>query len=378
MSSVKLVGSLAIILTILVSGCLAKAMSAPPSPTKPLSRLAWQDDWDKTVAAAKNEGKLIMYTTVGTEVKTALSKPLKEKFGIDIEYVPGRGAELTQKIFSERRAGLYLGDLYLAGATTQITELKPAGVLAPIKTLLLLPEVVDSKAYFGDKIPFIDKEGMYIIGPVLSVANALAINSDLVKTGDLKGYADLLDPKWKDKIIMNDPSMSGTGGEWFMVTALFTMTPNFHRQLVKQNPMITRDQRLQVEWVGRGKYSIALAPQKVLVAEFQKLGAPIKWVLPVEGLHVTSSQSLACLDQAPHHNAAKVFVNWLMSKEGLAIYSRATLLQSARKDVSTDFLEPDSVRNPNLQYFSYAREEVVLRSEAAMKLAKEIYGPLLK
>ncbi len=338
----------------------------------------WQTEWEKTIALGRGEGKLLIYSIVGPDVKKALTEPFKEKYGIDIQWVSGVGTELNQKIFSERRAGLYLGDLYVGGSTPPIVDLKPAGVLAPIKPLLILPEVLNAKAYYEGRLPFIDREGIYTLAHGLAVANVIAVNSEMVKSGEIKSYDDLLAARWKNNIVFGDPTIGGTTGEWFMVTALFTMTPDFHRHLAMQNPILTRDTRLHVEWVARGKYAIALAPYKERVAEFQKVGAPLKWVVPTGEQYLSASSTLSYLDRAPHPNAAKVFINWFLSKEGLAAWSRAAKMQSAREDVSTDFLPPEAIRKSSVRYFNTAREEVLLKSIDAKDLARGIYGPLLK
>lgn len=358
------------------------ATSAIPSQsaTKAPAVPAWQADWDKTLAEAKKEGKLAVNTTGGVEVKNSLSKAFAEKFGIDIEFVSGRGPEITAKIVAERKAGLFLSDLFLGGPTTPLTVLKPQGILSPIKPLLVLPEVLNTEAYFDNAIPYIDKEQIYVICNGPYVAMTLAINADMVKPGEVKGYADLLDPKWKGKIAFSDPTIAGAAARCFLMTATMIMTPDYHRQLAKHEPLLTRDIRQQTEWVARGKYPIALAPYVDSVADFQKAGAPIKWIAPVEGVYLSSGASggLAYFSQAPHPNAAKVFVNWFMSKEGLTTWSKSSLTQSARKDVPTDFLYPEGIRNPKVKYFNSNTEEVLLKESEMMKLSKEIYGPLLK
>ncbi len=145
------------ILILLVPGCAPQPTpSLPPAqtPTEPptlaATKAAWQQEWDRTLATAKGEGKLVVYSTGGAEVKGALGQAFKDKFGIDVEWVVGRGVELFEKLSTERRAGLYLGDVYLGGSTQPATLMKPAGMLAPIKPLFLLPEVLDTKAFFDD------------------------------------------------------------------------------------------------------------------------------------------------------------------------------------------------------------------------------------
>ncbi len=349
-------------------------------PTESPIKLPWQAEWDKTVAAAKNDGNLVVYTVGGTEMRDALGKAFKERFGINIEFITGRGGELAEKVISGRRAGIFWGDLWMGASNTLVTPMKPAGVLAPIKPLLLLPEVLDDKAYFDGQIPFVDRGGSHIIWQGQNVALTLAVNSDLVKPGEIKGYADLLQPKWKGQISFSDPTTGGAAGQWFLVTTNGILTIDFHRQLVRQEPIITRDVRQQVEWVARGKYAVVLAPYIEIVADLQKAGAPLKWISPIEGSYLDAGNtgSLAYLADAPHPNAAKAFVNWFMTREGLTIWSQASLTQTARKDVPTDFLNPELLRDPKAKYFNSQDEELMLKGSEARKLATEIYSPLLK
>ena len=363
------------ILLILI-GTIAFGWTTPAITAENPAKPPWQAEWDKTLAAAKSEGKVVISIVWGADLQTALKKPFKEKYGIDIEFLTGRGADSVTKLLAERNAGVYAVDLYLSGPGSMLTSLKPAGALAPFKPLLLLPEVADRRAYFGNELPFIDKD-MYIIAHAQAVGNSLAINTSLVKPGEIKGYTDFLNQKWKGKIVLNDPTITGTASEWFFAT-MNMMGADFHRRLVKQEPMVTRDLRQQVEWLARGKYPIALSPYKGEVAEFQRLGAPVDWITPAEGEFISPSGSIAYFDKAPHPNAAKVFVNWLLSKEGLTAWSRTTQWMTARKDVPTDFLPPKSIRDPNLQYVDLCNEEMKLKVAASMKLAKEIYAPLLK
>src|SRR3990172_6412967 len=131
------------LLTLVLIGMSLLTASMAGAAVKP----AWQEKWESTLEAARKEGSVVMITGAANELRGALSKAFKDKFGLNIEYVTGRGTGLINKIFTERRSGLYLSDLYLAGITSNVKQLKPSGVLASIKDLLLLPEVTDPKAY---------------------------------------------------------------------------------------------------------------------------------------------------------------------------------------------------------------------------------------
>lgn len=349
------------------------------SATAPSSS-SWQKEWERTVAAAKKEGELLIYTAGGKEVKEAIKKAFEQKYGIKIDFMPGAGRDLTARILNERQAGLYSADLFLIGPTTPTLEMKPFGILAPIKPLLMLPEVLDLKSYFEGEIPFVDNEGIYTIFHGIRISFPLVVNTGLVKPGEITAYDSLLDPKWKDKIVMGNPTISGATGKMFAVTVDHIKGADFHRKLVRQNPVIVQDLRQQVEWVARGKYPICLGPYPDVVADLITAGAPLKIILPKEGVYFASGASgtISYFDRAPHPHASKVFVNWFLSKEGLTIWSKANLQQTARNDLPTDFLIPELVRNPKIKYLNPDREEELKKLPQRYKLAAEIYGPLLK
>ncbi len=85
-------------------------------------------EWDKAAAAARREGRLVIYSTGGADLKALFSENMKEKFGVQVEFVSAKGAELAEKVSAERRAGLYLEDIFIGGGTTLVTTLIPAGI----------------------------------------------------------------------------------------------------------------------------------------------------------------------------------------------------------------------------------------------------------
>lgn len=377
------VGVIALTLVLFVS--CAQATTAPattPTSSSPGSTVnpAWQVEWEKTLVEAKKEREVHVFNSGGPEAIAALRDPFKAKFGIDLVYVAGTSSEIGARLTTEKRAGAPWGDLVLMGPGTVMVTIKPTGALAPIKPLLLLPEVLDAKAYFDDRFPFIDNEGQYTISHAPGVQLPIIINSESVKRGEVKGYADLLNAKWKGQIVTDDPSASGAASTVFYMTAYHLMNLDYQRQLVKQEPMITRDARQLVEWVAKGKYPIGIGPGREIVGQFQMAGAPLEWVYPIEGEYLGSGAigTISYVDKAPDPNAAKIFTNWFLTKEALTIFSKAALVQTVRKDVPTDFLKQEGVRRPNVKYFNADEEKIRIEQVASMTVAKEIYAPLLK
>ncbi len=338
----------------------------------------WEQDWNQSVTQAKKEGKLFIYAT--GQVSDAFL-PFKVKYGIDVEVVVGRGSEISTRLITERRAGLFLADVYQGGATTLITAIKPAATLDSLEKIIVLPDVLDETRWLNGRIPFVDKEKM-VLSFIAATDPDYIVNTKLVGPDELKNYLDILNPKWKGKIVMNDPTTAGSGLKWFGLVVRESLGPEkgkeYMKNLAKQEPMITRDQRLQMDWVALGKYAVAIAPQRELVDEFQKLGAPIKPLELFESTDISpGSGNVALINRAPHPNAARLFINWLLTKEGQTSYVKVFGSPSARLDVSTEGLDPSTIPDPKGKYF-IPSEAFYLGQTEMRELAVEIFGPLLK
>ena len=207
----------------------------------------------------------------------------------------------------------------------------------------------------------------------------MAYNINSVRPEDIKSYRDLLNPQWKGKMVIQDPTQTGTAINWFGVVSEVIMGMDYVRELAKQEPVITRDRRLQVEWLAQGKYPIAIAPQSDTLGTFEREGAPIKKHTPVEGAHTSAgSGHIALINRPAHPGAARLFINWLLGREAQTIHSKASLLPSARADVPVDHLDPSSIIQPGIKYFHTSREEFILGDIKRMQNAQEVFGHLVR
>jgi iron(III) transport system substrate-binding protein len=166
----------------------------------------------------------------------------------------------------------------------------------------------------------------------------LVYNTDLVKRDAIQSYLDLQRPEWKKKILMHDPSVLGAGANGISYLATLwdsNRAKDFLNTLLKtQEAGITRNYQQQVEWVGQGKYAVGLWPNPGQVARYIKAGAPLAVTHLKEG--AVASPAFGCLGVAakpPHPNAAAVFVNWFLSREGQSLAVKSYELPSARLDV---------------------------------------------
>jgi iron(III) transport system substrate-binding protein len=313
-----------------------------------------QKSWDETLAAARKEGKVVVAGPPDTEVRQALPAAFEARYAIRMEYISGRGTDQANKLRRERGAGAYTVDAVVAGNQTMFSVLYAEKMLAPLKPELILPEVTDGKYWKRGSLWFADPEQKYILRIFNTVREAFIINTDMVREKDLRRFSDLLDPKWKGKISFLDPSMAGTGanqcaflykqfGEDFVKT-LF----------VDQKPLISRERRQLTDGVLRGTYPITFGAEDGEIERLRAEGMPVKAIFALEDMPgvVSGGNMVGLLDQAPHPNAARVFVNWMASKEAGEIYGRALKMVPARTDIdAASFMPPEVIPKPGVEYF---------------------------
>ena len=354
----------------------ATTVPRPAQTVAPNARPAWQTKWDTVLAGAKKEGAVVVANTAGSDMRAIVAKGIKDAYGLEVESITGRAAEVEAKIAAERRAGLRLEDVFLGSTATTGNLLKPAGMLTPLDDKLILPEVNDPSVWFNGQFPWFDPDH---VGFAFSIypGRAIAINTQLVKPGDIKSWRDLLDPRWKGKMVLNDPTTGGAG-QLSMVAMDRIMGWDYVKELAKAEPMIMSDQRQQMDWLAHGKISILIAPKPDTFAEFLKLGAPVAIVEPSEGTWLSCGVgAIAMFNSTAHPNAATVFINWLLGKQGQTLFANAVLQQSARLDVPTDTLPQDLIRQPGKKYTPVYDEAGLARRLTTDKLAKELFTPLI-
>jgi iron(III) transport system substrate-binding protein len=329
---------------VLANSCfIAQQQAAAPSfaaEAKTFVEVApWETKWNETLAAAKKEGTVSLYAIWPPPVRTALTPAFGQKFGINLEFTSfGRSAELVAKAGTENRAGLYFADLFATGKGPLVVQLKGAGILGPIEESLILPEVTNPRSWIGGKFPFVDKDKR-VITMVGARTGCIIYNTDLVKKGEIGDFKDLLKPQYKGKIIMDDPTVPGAANTLLSNLAIdvwnLDETKEFLRQLVRQQAVvIQRDQRMLVEYVARGKFAIGFSPPSEVLPEFINAGAPLA---VVKGPVLSGgSGNIAVPSRFAHPNAAAVFINWLLSKEGQTLFSRSYETPSLRVDVPTE------------------------------------------
>ena len=354
------------------------AQSPKAVPAKP----PLQDEWNQVIAAAQREGTAVLAISAGAGPGRAVEEGLKSAYGVRVETIAGSAGSLAAKILAERRAGLYLWDVFIGGSGSQLTVLKAGGGMGPTESVLVLPELRDQelikRTWYQEKLPWVDQDHK-LLAPFLFPSVQIGINTNLVKPGEIKTWDDLLDPKWKEKIILMDPTIPGNSQNDVMPMLYSVKGENWVRKLAGQVGAILQDDRLANDWLSRGKYPIYVPPRQGIFLEFVRAGAPIRDVVPEDGSVLGASASaISLVDTPAHPNAAKLLINWYLSKEGQVTMSKAHGGQGARLDVPTDFLRPEQMRDPNVKYWLKEREDVLLKISDYSKASKEIFKTVVK
>ncbi|MBI2934937.1 MAG: extracellular solute-binding protein [Chloroflexi bacterium] len=356
----------------LLAACGPAAPPASPPPVKDGKPAgAAPGAWDELLAAARREGTLNIYATAVQAGIVPLRESFGAKYGINLEFVQGRPPEVTAKIDAERRAGLYLADIGHLGETTQTMDIKPKGILQPIAPLIVQPDITDPKNWLGGRVPYLDKDTHGVMFAQMAIPHAV-VSTELVKPGELSSFTDILDPKWKGKIIFSDPTISGTSPN--LLAALHKVLGeqkaiDVFKKLAAHDVQITRDQRLLLESVARGKYAIGLGQSMALFAEFERAKAPIRIHNFKEPRFISGGPgNLAVFNNNPHPNATKLYVNWILSKEGSTVWAQAFQYPVARQDVPKEGLNPDTL--PRADDIFPDQEQMNLRVELRKESAE--------
>src|SRR6266576_2583973 len=323
--------------------------------------------WEQIVAAAKKEGVVAVIGPQGSETRDALTRGFQKKYPeINVELMSMTGNQIGPKLLNELAASRFTTDVVITGTTTALETLVPAKAAAPIKPVLIGPNTRDLSKWRGGKLTFSDDAQTYNLVFSSYVKGPFIYNTNLVSANDFKSWKDLLDPKWHGKITLKDPL---TAGE--------SLGKDFMRKLLTQKDIVMpRDDRQLLDFAARGKYPIAIGPSDVLTNEFIARGLPLKHLHPEtlkEGTYITAGNgSLVIVRSAPHPNALRVYVDYLLSPEGQLEWSKAAGFASLRRDVPKDHVQDILVPKENMTYRDISMRRYVELREEIVQFIKSV------
>jgi iron(III) transport system substrate-binding protein len=244
-------------------------------------------------------------------------------------------------------------------------------LLDPIKSLLL-PEVLDGSKWKRGSPWFVDPEQQYVLRLFSNESEEFSINTRFVKPEEVRTARDLLNPKWKGKIATHDPSVPGTGSNQASRFYAVLGDDFIKRLFVDQKPVLSRDERQLTDWLLRGTYPIVFGVNDARIEEMRKEGMPvlaINSLSDLPGVVAVGNGLVGVFNKAPHPNAARLFVNWIASKEGLEVYARATGWATTRNDIDErSFVPADQIPTPGQEYFDVSDWDFVVNTTEKVRL----------
>ena len=349
----------------------------------------FEQEWSNLIAAAKQEG------TVAIASGGAPSRQYRpvvdvfaKKYGLKVEVSTGSATDTVNRVLAERKAGRYTMDVALISSRENNQRLVPSESLIPLTPLLIHPEVVNTSNWYGAKHWYGDKASRYVLIYHVSKEDQYEswYNTDKIKEAELatlKKQTDFFDPRWKGKIAgqgVGDPS-----GIRQMIDSYFEPDrgPEWVKTyLLDAGVTFSDDRRILETWVVGGRFPLqAVATGTEDLMTLSKKGLPIKQLfLPKQVGLIRAGGSGCCISafaNAPHPNAAKLFINWFLSKEGQTL-THTTIpnidRSSLRNDIPIGEVVPDQRRVAGKQYaFPDAEPGYGAKQEEAQKWILKIW-----
>jgi iron(III) transport system substrate-binding protein len=353
--------------------CLGAACAAAQEP--------WQARWDATLAAARKEGAVTVSGPPGSVQRNAIVKAWDAKFpGIRLDYSGARGSVIAGKVKRERAAGLYNWDIILASTGPVVFNLIPIDALAPLRDALIAPDLADDASWIGGfAAGFIDKRKIYYFNPMgsaglpLGYVNRACVGQDLFSTAE-----DMKRPELAGKIVWFDPTGNEGGivGPTTWVLAL-SKGEDWLKDLFQNHGVsFARDYRQMTDWLFSCSKPVAWGIDNAVIDQMQAAGLG-REVEKINGAAFSGTinpggprgnHSIGWYNNAPHPNAAKIFVNWYLSRDFQDYYARAMHDNSRRSDVGPG--DPTYAMKPDVQYLNWIDEEATVKIRALQETIK--------
>src|SRR3954470_3595628 len=304
----KLVPSFVGLLTLATS-----ALAATPAPTSVSPTL---------VEAAKKEGTIVFYTSIELQSAEKVAKAFEAAYpGLKVQVERNGCERIVQRLGQERSSGIKAADVIECSDMTALLDWKRQGWLAPF-----VPADVE-------KWPAEQRDADGFFATERFTLSPIAYNTRLIKPEEApKSYADLLDPKWKGKIVKAHPGYSGT-----IMTVTFQITRDigwdYLKKLGQQQVMQVQSAADPPKKVAQGERPVAADGGEYLPLQMIEKGAPLALVYPAEGTPSIPGGAGVIVD-APHPNAGRVFANYLFSKDGQQLLVDMARMRSVHPDVT--------------------------------------------
>ena len=341
------------------------------------TNLTSEQEWERTVKAAEQEGQVVVYKIAHDAEWLTFQKRFPK---IKVNLIQGSAGQIQQRLLAERRAGKYLADVVRLGGGTS-TSLYKAKALDPIAPALILPEVKDASKWLDGKHHYNDVDNQYVFVYAAFPLHLLGYNQKFVDAKSLTSYWDLLELKWKGKITLKDPKEPGGQSPLLFLYYNPQLGPEYLKKFFSvAGPTLVRDDRQQTDWLASGKFPLTLTSKATEVEEAKNQGLPVDVLdahaFKKDGVGLEAGGTmLALVNKAPHPSAARVLVNWFLSRDGQSAIQKTGVNEpgqnSLREDISKEHLPASLQRQKGVKYVRLWGAEVWDR-ESVAKFVSEL------
>jgi iron(III) transport system substrate-binding protein len=353
----------------------ATALAALALATGASAQTGWQAEWDKTLAAAKKEGEVVVAASPNPGRRNwTVAEWAKEFPDIKLSIVMVRGGEYETRVKQERAAGKYLWDVHSSGPSA-VYDFIAQGYMEPLVPELILPEVKDPAPWGGWANAFYDKERKYVLA-VYRDLEPIWYNAKLAPPEKVArmGARILLAPEYKGKILWQDPRLAGGGPNFAVMLYKVLGEADFRKLMVDQAPVFFTGGNQIVDAMVREKGVFFMGPILTDRLEpYEKTGMKFDMRAMGNARDVawigTDGVTLALFKNRPNPNAARVFVNWMMTRKMSLGLAQAQRMDSRRSDIANV-----SGRHitPGVDYIEPQREEVQADYRKVIALIREL------
>ena len=338
----------------------------------------WQTEWKNTVDAARKEGVVLVSGPPGVFQRQVITSTWAKDYpDIKLEYTGGRGTQIVARVVRERESGLFNWDVILASTSPTVFSLVPINAFAPLRDALIMPDIADDKSWidsFDDG--FMDKERKYFYNAMGTGNQQLGFaNRDCLSNKAFGKISDMSKPELKSKIVWYDPTQPGTGSRGTWVISLGQGEDWLKNIFQNQNITFSRDYKQMTDWLVNCTKPIAMGMPNDVLEQMQKhgIGMNIEELSgpnydPIIAGGAGGNESIGWLNKAPNPNAAKVFVNWYLSKDFQQAYATAVSDNSRR--AGTKPADPEREMKSGVKYTNWSNEEATLKVNALQEKIK--------
>ena len=312
-----------------------------------------------TLDAAKKEGKVVWYTSLVLPSAEKVAKLFEAKYaGIKVEVHRTGSQRILQRVMQELTANIKNAD---------VIHTSDAGHYVLLKGKKLLMQYTPAGV---DAFPagFKDKDGYYF--GLRATVTAIAYNTKAVKAAESpKGWKDLLDPKWKAKMVTAHPGYSGVIATH--VLALVNLYGwDYFKELAKNQLMIVQSANDPSTKVAAGERAVAANGGEYSFYQVKKQGNPVEINYPKEGVPLVVSPT-AIASFAPHPNAAKLFTDFTFTKDCQQVMAESEGLYTGHPQVT---YPSDKPKLADLKLLQVDAEELEKRDDEIKKRFVEFFG----